>query len=68
MIKVSSIKRVKDNNDRILQLLISFLFVGYDQGLALDLADVLLKIDFSLIENRIQELWPILLNVSFFFR
>jgi hypothetical protein len=32
----------------------------------LDIADTLLQIDFSLVENRVQALWPVLVNVSNF--
>lgn len=38
--------------------------IGYDQALVLDVADTLLQIDLSLIESRIQALWPSMLNVS----
>ncbi|KAL7313294.1 hypothetical protein PS15m_007055 [Mucor circinelloides] len=34
----------------------------YDQALVLDVADTLLQIDLSLIESRIQALWPSMLN------
>ncbi|CAO3606615.1 unnamed protein product [Mucor hiemalis] len=34
----------------------------YNQNLVFDLADILLQIDFSLIETRVQSLWPVLLN------
>ncbi|KAK4518451.1 BHLH domain-containing protein [Mucor velutinosus] len=34
----------------------------YDQALVLDVADALLQIDLSLIESRIQALWPSMLN------
>lgn len=38
--------------------------VEYNQSLVLDLANALLQIDFSLIETRVQSLWPVMLNVS----
>jgi hypothetical protein len=38
--------------------------IEYSHGLVLDVADVLLQIDFSLIETRMHNFWPILLNVS----
>lgn len=38
--------------------------IGYDQALVLNVADTLLQIDLSLIESRIQALWPSMLNVS----
>lgn len=38
--------------------------IGYNQALVFDLADILLQIDFNLIEARVQFLWPVLLDVS----